>query len=34
MAINKVHGDYTAQYLLLRDYCDELRRSNPGTTVN
>ncbi|KAK1411708.1 hypothetical protein QVD17_38268 [Tagetes erecta] len=33
MAVNKVHGDYSAQYILLRDYCEELRRSNPGTTV-
>ncbi|KAK9053329.1 hypothetical protein SSX86_029962 [Deinandra increscens subsp. villosa] len=27
------NGDYTAQYGLLRDYCDELLRSNPGSIV-
>lgn len=33
MAIEKLEGDYKAQYGLLRDYCDELLRSNPGSTV-
>ncbi|KAK9048149.1 hypothetical protein SSX86_032888 [Deinandra increscens subsp. villosa] len=33
MATKKIHGDYTAQYSLLREYCEELLRSNPGSTV-
>ncbi|MFS7931778.1 putative transcription factor interactor and regulator CCHC(Zn) family [Helianthus anomalus] len=33
MATQKVDGDYQMQYSLLRDYVDELMRSNPGTTV-
>ncbi|KAK9056764.1 hypothetical protein SSX86_024127 [Deinandra increscens subsp. villosa] len=33
MASNKLDGDYRKQYDLLRDYSEELIRSNPGTTV-
>ncbi|KAM0038177.1 putative transposase, mutator type, MULE transposase domain-containing protein [Helianthus debilis subsp. tardiflorus] len=33
MASQKIQGDYIAQYGLLRDYCDEVIRSNPGTTI-
>ncbi|XP_076959335.1 uncharacterized protein LOC143635367 [Bidens hawaiensis] len=33
MAEKKVLGDYEAQYESLRDYTEELVRSNPGTTV-
>ncbi|XP_021985267.1 uncharacterized protein LOC110881256 [Helianthus annuus] len=33
MAFEKLQGDYTAQYLLLRDYAQELLRTNPGSTV-
>ncbi|XP_076959322.1 uncharacterized protein LOC143635351 [Bidens hawaiensis] len=33
MATKKIEGDYRVQYELLRDYCAELMRSNPGTTV-
>ncbi|KAJ9548062.1 hypothetical protein OSB04_020605 [Centaurea solstitialis] len=33
MATRQVRGDYSQQYLLLRDYLEELQRSNPGTTV-
>ncbi|KAK1425488.1 hypothetical protein QVD17_20840 [Tagetes erecta] len=33
MAIEKLEGDYNAQYGLLRDYCDELLRCNPGSTI-
>ncbi|KAK9074898.1 hypothetical protein SSX86_003217 [Deinandra increscens subsp. villosa] len=33
MASKKIHGDYTAQYSILREYCEELIRSNPGTSV-
>ncbi|KAD2804790.1 hypothetical protein E3N88_38167 [Mikania micrantha] len=33
MENKKVQGDYKAQYESLRDYCEELIRSNTGTTV-
>ncbi|GJU56462.1 mutator type transposase [Tanacetum coccineum] len=33
IAKEKVVGDYTGQYSLLRDYALELQRTNPGTTV-
>ncbi|KAK1432978.1 hypothetical protein QVD17_09881 [Tagetes erecta] len=33
MALHKLHGDYNTQYEFLRDYCHELVRANPGTTV-
>lgn len=33
MATEKIEGDYKTQYELLRDYCEELRRANLGTTV-
>ncbi|XP_076955553.1 uncharacterized protein LOC143630419 [Bidens hawaiensis] len=33
MATKKIEGDYRVQYELLRDYCAELMRSNPETTV-
>ncbi|GKD79454.1 hypothetical protein Tco_1342075, partial [Tanacetum coccineum] len=33
VAINQVKGDYRQQYLILRDYCLELRRANPNTTI-
>ncbi|KAI3731259.1 hypothetical protein L1987_62447 [Smallanthus sonchifolius] len=33
IATKKVQGDYEDQYVHLREYCDELIRSNPGTTV-
>lgn len=32
-ATMKVKGDYTEQYHLLRDYCEELQNANPDTTV-
>ncbi|GJY69603.1 hypothetical protein Tco_0472585 [Tanacetum coccineum] len=32
-AINQVKGDYRQQYSMLRDYCLELRRVNPDTTI-
>ncbi|KAI3763142.1 hypothetical protein L1987_53592 [Smallanthus sonchifolius] len=33
LATKKVQSDFTTQYLLLRDYCAELLRSNRDTTV-
>jgi hypothetical protein len=33
MALEKMEGDYVSQYRYLRDYCDELLRSNPGSTI-
>lgn len=33
MAIKKIEGDYKAQYELLRDYCEELLKSNPGSSI-
>jgi hypothetical protein len=33
MASMKIDGNYRIQYEILRDYCDELLRSNPGSTV-
>ncbi|KAJ9538150.1 hypothetical protein OSB04_030883 [Centaurea solstitialis] len=33
MATRQLRGDYSQQYLILRDYLEELQRSNPGTTV-
>ncbi|GKE82596.1 hypothetical protein Tco_1552596 [Tanacetum coccineum] len=33
VAINQVKGDYRQQYSMLRDYCLELRRANPNTTI-
>nr|GEY01434.1 hypothetical protein [Tanacetum cinerariifolium] len=32
-ALNQVEGDYSQQYTMLRDYCLELRRANPVTTI-
>nr|KAJ0212945.1 hypothetical protein LSAT_V11C400228200 [Lactuca sativa] len=32
-ALNQVKGDYAGQYTTLRDYVQELRTRNPGTTV-
>ncbi|XP_023736423.2 uncharacterized protein LOC111884348 [Lactuca sativa] len=32
-ALNQVRGDYAGQYITLRDYVQELRTRNPGTTV-
>ncbi|XP_035842103.1 uncharacterized protein LOC118488828 [Helianthus annuus] len=32
-ALAQLHGDYEAQYSVLRDYCAELVKTNPGTTV-
>ncbi|GJV95689.1 hypothetical protein Tco_1547266 [Tanacetum coccineum] len=32
-ALNQVKGDYSQQYTMLRDYCLELRRANPDTTI-
>jgi hypothetical protein len=32
-ALSQLHGDYTTQYELLRDYVDEILRTNPGSTV-
>ncbi|XP_071728301.1 uncharacterized protein [Rutidosis leptorrhynchoides] len=32
-AIKTVQGDYELQYAHLRDYLEELRRANPGTTT-
>ncbi|GKE44425.1 hypothetical protein Tco_1471709, partial [Tanacetum coccineum] len=32
-ALNQVRGDYSQQYTMLRDYCLELRRENPDTTI-
>ncbi|KAD3337257.1 hypothetical protein E3N88_32777 [Mikania micrantha] len=32
-ALLQIQGDYSLQYMLLRDYIDELKRTNPGTTV-
>nr|KAJ0192876.1 hypothetical protein LSAT_V11C800410730 [Lactuca sativa] len=31
--LNQVRGDYAGQYTTLRDYVQELRTRNPGTTV-
>ncbi|XP_076931590.1 uncharacterized protein LOC143596788 [Bidens hawaiensis] len=33
MARQKIDGNFTTQYALLRDYCKELVRANPGTSV-
>ncbi|KAL0375554.1 UNVERIFIED_CONTAM: hypothetical protein Scaly_0673000 [Sesamum calycinum] len=33
LAILKLQGDLSAQYALLWDYADEVKRSNPGSTV-
>ncbi|XP_076944258.1 uncharacterized protein LOC143614822 [Bidens hawaiensis] len=33
IAVKKIHGDYTSQYHMLRDYVEELKHKNPGTTV-
>ncbi|KAI3809438.1 hypothetical protein L1987_25411 [Smallanthus sonchifolius] len=33
IATHKIEGDFRLQYELLRDYCAELIRSNPGTSV-
>ncbi|KAJ0507983.1 putative transposase, mutator type, transposase, MuDR, plant, MULE transposase [Helianthus annuus] len=33
VALKKIQGDYALQYTILRDYCEELLRSNPGTTI-
>ncbi|XP_021999683.2 uncharacterized protein LOC110897130 [Helianthus annuus] len=33
VALKKIQGDYAMQYTILRDYCEELLRSNPGTTI-
>ncbi|KAK9066298.1 hypothetical protein SSX86_013619 [Deinandra increscens subsp. villosa] len=33
MAKAEIHGDYFSQYSLLRDYVQELKSKNPGTTV-
>ncbi|KAK9050240.1 hypothetical protein SSX86_030792 [Deinandra increscens subsp. villosa] len=33
LAKKEVYGDYIAQYALLRDYVNELKSKNPGTTV-
>ncbi|GJU45557.1 hypothetical protein Tco_1202823 [Tanacetum coccineum] len=33
MAYERVVGDYTQQYVQLRDYCMELKERNPNTTV-
>ncbi|XP_022023764.1 uncharacterized protein LOC110924027 [Helianthus annuus] len=33
IAKQKIEGDYRAQYVILRDYSEELMKSNPGTTV-
>ena len=32
-ATTKLAGSYVAQYGKLRDYCEELLRSNPGSTI-
>ncbi|GJV82967.1 hypothetical protein Tco_1522865 [Tanacetum coccineum] len=32
-ALNQVKGDYSQQYTMLRDYCLELRRADPDTTI-
>nr|GMC60104.1 uncharacterized protein LOC109174707 [Ipomoea batatas] len=32
-ALKKIDGLDSEQFLLLNDYCEELRRSNPGSTV-
>ncbi|XP_076932443.1 uncharacterized protein LOC143597974 [Bidens hawaiensis] len=33
IVVEKIHGDYTSQYHMLRDYVEELKHKNPGTTV-
>jgi hypothetical protein len=33
MTLEKIEGDYVSQYRYVRDYCDELLRSNIGSTV-
>ncbi|KAK9071946.1 hypothetical protein SSX86_008377 [Deinandra increscens subsp. villosa] len=33
IALEKINGDYNLQYGMLRDYVEELVKSNPGTTV-
>ena len=32
-ALHQVKGDYREQYSMLRDYCLELKRANPDTTI-
>ncbi|XP_058190953.1 uncharacterized protein LOC131308155 [Rhododendron vialii] len=32
-AFQIIEGDYMEQYTKLPDYCEELRRTNPGTTI-
>ncbi|GKD25660.1 hypothetical protein Tco_1231874, partial [Tanacetum coccineum] len=32
-SLNQVKGYYSQQYTMLRDYCLELRRANPYTTI-
>ncbi|KAK1421900.1 hypothetical protein QVD17_24621 [Tagetes erecta] len=31
--VQKLHGDYSSQYDMLRDYLEELVKRNPGTTI-
>ncbi|XP_022029519.1 uncharacterized protein LOC110930488 [Helianthus annuus] len=33
IATTKIYGDYQVQYGLLRSYCDELLKANPGSTI-
>lgn len=33
IATQRIQGSYGAQYGMLRDYCEELLRSNPGSTI-
>ncbi|XP_022019165.1 uncharacterized protein LOC110919195 [Helianthus annuus] len=33
IATTRIYGDYQEQYGLLRSYCDELLKANPGSTI-
>ncbi|XP_022036776.1 uncharacterized protein LOC110939525 [Helianthus annuus] len=33
IATTKIYGDYQEQYGMLRSYCDELLKANPGSTI-
>ncbi|XP_022029064.1 uncharacterized protein LOC110930138 [Helianthus annuus] len=33
IAATRIYGDYQEQYGLLRSYCDELLKANPGSTI-
>ncbi|KAJ9567594.1 hypothetical protein OSB04_003560 [Centaurea solstitialis] len=33
LALQKIHGDYSRQYAIVRDYLEELQRTNESTTI-